>query len=126
MIKINVCEEQWKEKIMPLSSYAYMAFMLLKFDRMSSQVVGFARKAKADELARMKWLGYLAGIPAEIAPQEVWERRTKEAAVMINEWLMEVDEDENEEVSMVLVGSETQDGGLGNPPYKASNLVRNR
>ena len=87
MAEITVTPEQWRELVMPLSSAAFLAFILCKNGLVDRHAIGFARRAKAEEIAAIDWLGMLAGVPEE-SPEWVIEDMGKSVMEEISGWLM--------------------------------------
>lgn len=85
-MQINPTEDQW-EKTSPLSLSANVAFWAVKWGMIRS-ASEYARNVNQDEIERMDWIGYLAGIPVEYAPDEVWAKREEDVTELVNEWLM--------------------------------------
>jgi len=89
MPEIKLTPEQWQKKAGPLSSRAYSAFSLLQLGYVNANCVYFARAATPEEIASIDWLGYLVGIPDEIVPVDVWQKRADDVIEMVNAWLAE-------------------------------------
>lgn len=88
MHEIVITPEQWQKKADPLSSRAYSAFSMLRLGYVNSNAVFFARDATTEEIVSIDWLGYLAGIPDDIVPPEIWQKRAEDVIEMVNEWLL--------------------------------------
>jgi hypothetical protein len=84
--ELIVTETQW-EKLVPLSLNASVAFFAVKWG-LIDQAAFHARNVLSMETEKMDWLGYLAGIPVEEVPPEVWENRKEHVTELVNEWLM--------------------------------------
>ena len=80
--------EQFRKKVMPLSTNSWAAFQMVQKGSISQRAASFARDADDAEWQDCDWLKALGGMPADAGPEQA-QALGKFVLELVNDWLNE-------------------------------------